>query len=151
MLQGCWFASFDKNHYCNEPKTIHISLIILGNIYWVQIPNYQFHVSHTWGAIAATRPFPQTNIATISPIIMNSQHSPCCIKMNDVIIQTIKHLKETQYLTKTLHTITHPFILQSARKIPTQYANPWTTIQSVYFILTTTNTPLHGCLNASEE
>ena len=70
------------------------------------------------------------------------------MNMNDVIIMQTKHQKETENLTKKLPIITHLSTLQSARKIPTHNANPWTTVQPVHAILTTTELQLGGCLYA---
>jgi hypothetical protein len=84
MPQGCGLASFDKNGYRNELKSVCVSLIIRANFCWVKIPNYQLHDSHTQSPIAATMPFPKINVSTINPNIMNSQHSPSCMNMNDV-------------------------------------------------------------------
>jgi len=124
MPQGCRFASYDENRYRKELKSVCVSLIIWATFCWVTIPNYQLHDSHTRSLIAATMPFPKTNVSTIDPNIVNSQHNPSCMNMNDVIIKYAKHQKETQNLTKELQIITHLSTLQSARKIPTHNANP---------------------------
>jgi len=113
------------------------------------MPHYQLHDSHTWSPIAATMPFPNINVSMINPNIVNSQHSPSCMNMNDVTMKYTNHQKETQNLTKKLRIITHPSTLQRARKIPTHNANPWTTVQPVHSILTTTNLQLGSCLYAS--
>jgi len=57
-----------------------------------------------------------------------------------------KHQKEIQNLTKKLQIITHPSTLQSVRKIPTHNSKPWTTVQPVLSILTTTNLQLRSWL-----
>jgi len=65
---------------------------------------------------------------------------------NDIIN---KHQKETQNLTKKLQIISHPSTLQSARTIPTHNVNPWTTVQPVHSILTTTYLQLGSYLYIS--
>ena len=87
MPQGCRFASYDENRYRNELNSIRVSPIIRANFCWVKIPNYQLHDSHTRSPIAATMPFPIINVSTINPNIVNSEHSPSCMNMNDVIIE----------------------------------------------------------------
>jgi len=63
------------------------------------------------------------NISMINPNIVNSQYSPSCMNMNDVIMKSTKHQEETQNLTKKLQIITYLSTLQSARTIPTHNAN----------------------------
>ena len=87
MQQGCWLGSVDENQYRNELKSISVSVIIRANFCRVKIPNYQLHDSDTRSPIAATVPFPKNSISTINPNILNSQHSPSCMNMTDVIIK----------------------------------------------------------------
>jgi len=142
MLQGCWLASFDEDHYCNELKSYCISLIIQANFCWAKIPIYQLHDSHTQSPIAATMPFQITSLESIDPNIVNSQLSPSCMNMTDVIIQWTKHQKKTQNPSKKPQTISHPSTLHSARNIPTHNTKLWTTIQPVHTIHTTRNLQL---------
>jgi len=149
MPHSCWLTSFDKNGYCNELKSIHISPIVGGNFCWVKIQNYQSHDSHAQSPIAATIPFPKTNFSMINPNIMNSQLSTSCMNLNDVIIKYTKYQKETQNLTKKLQIITHRSTLQSARNVHTRNPNPETTDQRVHSILAMNNLQLGGCLYKS--
>jgi len=122
-----------------QTKTVCVSLIIGANYGWVKILNNRLHDSHTQSPIAATMPFSKTNVSTINPKIVNSQHSPSCMNRNDVTInQTTSH-KVTQNVTNYLQIITHLCALTRVRKIPTKNANPWTTVQLLQSFLTTTN------------
>jgi len=67
MKQGCSLASFDKNLYRNELKSICVSLVIQANFCWVKISNYQLDGSHTGSPDAATMPFPKTTSQRIIP------------------------------------------------------------------------------------
>jgi len=94
-------------------------------------------------------PLPKTSVSTINPNIINSQQSPSCMDMTDVIMKYTKHQKETQNLSKKLQTITFPSTLQSARNLPTHNANPWTAVHPVHSILTITNLQLGSCFSTS--
>jgi len=87
MPQGGGLASFDENHYRNDLKSVCVLLIVQENICWVKIPNQQLHDSHTRSPIAGTMPVPTLYFSMINSNIMNSQHSPSCMNMNDVIIK----------------------------------------------------------------
>jgi len=70
-----------------QTNSIRVSVIIWANFCWVKIPNYQLHDSYTRSPIADTMPFPKIHFPTIIPNIVNSQHIPSSMKMNDVIIK----------------------------------------------------------------
>jgi len=142
MAQICWLASFDENGYRNALKRVCISLIIVAYFHLAKISHYQLHDSHTWCPIAATMCFPTTCIWMINPNIVNSQHSPSCMNMTDIIIKSTKYQKETQNLSKKLQSITCPSTLHSARQIVTRHPNPCTTFQPVHSMLTMTNLQL---------
>jgi len=137
-----WLAAFDKIHYHNEVKSIHVLPILWPNLSQVKIPNQQLHFTYTRSPIAAAVPFPPTNVSTSNPNVMNSQHTPLCMNINDVIIQYTHQQTETQNLTKKLQIITHPFTLQSAAIIPTQNAYPGTTVWLVHSTFTMTHLQL---------
>jgi hypothetical protein len=142
MPQGCGLPDVDKDHCWNKLKGVRVSLIILRNFRWIKIPNYQFHESHTWSPIAAileTMPFPKIKVSMISPNIVNSQHSPSCMKMNhcnNKINKTPKWDPKPHQKTPNYHASVHP---AKCQKIPTHNANPWTTVQPVHSILTMTH------------
>jgi len=116
---------------------------------WVFLTATRFVADDTQCLITATMAFPETIVSKIDIKIVNSQHSPSCMNMIDVIIELTKHQTETQNLSKILQIITHPSTLQSSRKIATNNTNPWTTVQLAHSILTMTNLQPGGCLNAS--
>ena len=149
MPQGCWLASFGKNHYRNELKSVRVSQIIWVNICWVKILNYRLHDCIILSPNAATMPFPKTNVSTINPNLKASQHSLSCMNMTDVIIKWTKHVEETQNLTKKLQISTHPSTHQCARNIPNDYANVCTTVLPVHSILTMSNLQLRSSLYGS--
>ena len=132
MPQSCSVTFFDENLDRNELNSVHVSQIIQANFCWVKIANYQLHHSHTPSPIAATMPFPKTNFSMINPNIVNSQHSPLWMNMNDVIMKYTHQQKETQNLTKKLQIITHLSALQSARNIRTHNTNSSITDQPVH-------------------
>ena len=83
-----WLIGFLwRNHYRNKLKSTPISLIILAKSWSVKIPNYQSPDSHTRSRIAATMPFPKTNLPMINRNIMQSVHSPSCMNVTNVIIK----------------------------------------------------------------
>jgi len=90
--------------------------------------------------------FPKSNDSMINPNIRNCQQSPLFVNMTDVIINLPKHQNETPNLPKNLQIITYLSTLQSARKINTTNANPWTTIQPAHSIFTMTKLQLCGSL-----
>jgi len=149
MPQGRWLAAFNKNCYGNKLKSVCILLIIQANFWWVNIPHYGLHDSDTRSTIAATMPSPKRHFSTINPNIVNSQHSPSGMNMNNVITTYTNHQKEIQNLTKKLQIFTHVCTLQSGRKIPAHNANHWTTVQPVHSIFKTTGLQLGSCLYAS--
>ena len=146
MPQGCYLASFVQDCYHNEIKSVRVLLIISAYFCWVKIPLCQLHDSYIWSPNTRNMRFPKTSALMINPDIINTQYSPSCMNMNDVILQYTKHQKETQNLTKSLRVITHLSTLLSARKISTHNANPLTTVEPVPSIITTTNLQLGCCM-----
>ena len=84
---GLLISSFGKDLYRNELIRIRIRQITQANFCWALIPKNQFQHSHIPSPITATVPFPKTCISTIHPNIVNSQHSPSCMIMTDVILK----------------------------------------------------------------
>jgi hypothetical protein len=87
--------------------------------------------------------------STLNPDFVNFHNSPSCRNMNDEIIKSTNHQKETQNVTKKLQIITHPSTLQSVRKIPTCNANPSTTVMAVHNIIQITHWQLRNCFCVS--
>jgi len=138
MPQGCWLASFDRNEYHNDLKSHHVSHIIRANLYGAEIRANLFHDCHTWSPITATMAFTKTTISIINLNIVNSEHSPSSMIMTDVIKKNPLPKTEQNHVQKTpnYHPSIHP---PKCEKIPTSKENPWTTVQPVHSILTTTN------------
>jgi hypothetical protein len=103
--QGYHWCSKKENHYHNKLKTMRILLIILANFCYVKILNFQLHDSHTQHPIAAPMLYPTTHVSMIIPNSVNSQQSPSCMNMHDVIINGTNDHKETQNRTKKLQII----------------------------------------------
>jgi len=113
LPQGGGLASSDENCDQSELKCVLLSVNILANFYCVMIWNNQLHDSNTQSSMAASMPFPKTHISMINHNIINSQHTPSIMNMNDVIILWAKHQREIQNITNQLQIITHPSTFQS--------------------------------------
>jgi hypothetical protein len=146
MARDCWMAFSVKNENCYKLKHVCISLIIRAQFQWAMISNNWLNESYTQSAITTTTPISSRNISTIDSNIMNPQYYPSWIDITDLKQDQQYSNKRPKTSWKKCHIITHPSSLQSARKIPTQYANHWTTVQLVYSTLTLTNLKLRGCM-----
>jgi hypothetical protein len=62
-----------RNRYCNELKSVRMSLLIWTILCWLRILKYQVNDNHIWSLIAGTISFSKTNISTINPHILIPQ------------------------------------------------------------------------------
>jgi len=145
MLHGCWFASFDDNYYHNKLQSICVSLIIWTNFCWVKIPNWQLNDSHTWSSTTATVPSQtqasQWLIPTLWPLNATFHAWKWLMQLQNN--QNTKKRPKASAKYSELSPIRPPSKVLG--KYPSTNENPWTTLQLVHSILTTTN--LQPCSN----
>jgi hypothetical protein len=83
----CWRVDFDKNHYPNELRSIHISLIFEVFIYGANLQNYKSHHTQVLCPHAAPMPVPETRVPMMNRNMMKSQDCSAFMNMTDGILK----------------------------------------------------------------
>jgi len=89
LTPGLGASGSTSKHWWGWPECLGGLRVTAWPIYilLMKIPNNLLHDYHTRSPIAATMPLPKTYVSTIDPTIVNTQHSPSCMNMNDVMIK----------------------------------------------------------------